>query len=76
MIIWRTAMNRVIDVVAYMAPAVFVVFLLYDIVAYQEHLAIDVIGLGGWLSYVYERRDNTVLKLRMIKLINEVTKKA
>jgi len=69
-------MNRVIDVVAYMAPAVFVVFLLYDIVAYQEHLAIDVIGLGGWLSYVYERRDNTVLKLRMIKLINEVTKKA
>ena len=68
-------MNRVIDVVAYMAPAVFIVFLVYDIVAYQEHLAIDVIGLGGWLSYVYERRDSTLLKLRMLKLINEVAKK-
>lgn len=68
-------MTRVIDVIAYLAPAVFIVFLAYDMVAYQEHLAIDVIGLGGWLSYAYERRDSTLLKLRLIKLINEVAKK-
>jgi hypothetical protein len=68
-------MNRMIDVVAYLAPAVFIVFLIYDIAMHQEHLAIDVIGLGGWLSYVYERRDSTILKLRLIKIINEVTRK-
>ena len=68
-------MNRVVDVVSYLAPAVFIVFLLYDVVRYQEHLVIDVIGLGGWLSYVYERRDSTILKLRLLTLINEVAKK-
>lgn len=68
-------MNRIIDVVAHLAPAVFIVFLIYDITIHQEHLVIDVIGLGGWLSYVYERRDSTILKLRLLKIINEVTRK-
>jgi hypothetical protein len=71
----ENTMNRVVDVVAFLAPAVFIVFLVYDIATHQTHLAIDVIGLGGWLSYVYERRDSTILKLRLLKLINEVAKK-
>jgi len=43
----ENTMNRVVDVVAFLAPAVFIVFLVYDIATHQEHLAIDVIGLGG-----------------------------